>query len=194
MIAGMLPYLQWQFGTDDQKKSQITKWFKQAVRARAKDAYWDPAEECVKNTSDKMLSMALADKDDLYWVAEQLAPDPASPKCKHVQIEEESLDNTVSMIKSVLSTKKTRKLAMKTNNTQEGKNTGNADSQTTISQNTTISQLTKQVNEIKQTNKMFLTRFNQLTKQMAALLAANNNYSSPQCPARGHLHESSHQP
>ncbi len=113
MIAGMLPYLQWKFGADNKKKGYISKWFKLATRARAVDAYWDPVEECVKNTSDKMLTVTIADNDDLYWAAEKPPLDPASPKCKQVQLEEESLDDTVSTIKSGLSTKKTRKSALK---------------------------------------------------------------------------------
>jgi len=84
MITGMLPYLQWKFGPDEKKKGKIAKWFKPATRARAADAYWDPAEECVKNTSDKMLMEAMADADNLYWAAEKPAPDPASPKRKQV--------------------------------------------------------------------------------------------------------------
>jgi len=36
------------------------------------------------------------------------APDPASPKQNRVQLEEESLDDTISTIKFGLSTKKTR--------------------------------------------------------------------------------------
>ncbi len=107
MIAGMLPYLQWKFGPDDKKKNYIAKWFQPTARARATDAYWDPVEECVKNTSDKMLGEAIADDNDLYWEAEKPAPAPTSPKRKRVQVDEESLDDTVSMIKSGLSTKKT---------------------------------------------------------------------------------------
>ncbi len=106
MIAGMLLYLQWKFRADNKKKGYIAKWFKLAVQARAVDAYWDPAEECVKNTSNKMLTVVIADDDDLYWAAKKPPPDPASPKHKQVQLEEESLDNTVSTIKSGLSTKK----------------------------------------------------------------------------------------
>jgi len=71
MIAGMLPYLQWKFGTDDKKKGYIAKWFKLAAWVQAVDAYWDPKEECVINTSDKMLMVAMADNNDLYWVAEK---------------------------------------------------------------------------------------------------------------------------
>jgi len=54
-----------------------------------------------------------------------------------------------------------------------------------------ILQLTKQVNEIKQTNKMFLSHFDQLAEQMAALLAVSTNHPNSQHPAGGHSCESS---
>ena len=88
------------------KKGQIAKWFKPAARARATDAYWDPAKECIKNTSDKMLTVAMTDDNDLYWAAEKPAPDLGLPKRKWVQLKEESLDDTVSTIKSGMSTNK----------------------------------------------------------------------------------------
>jgi len=80
MIAGLLPYLLWKFAgdTETHKWSIISQWFKPAARLRAEDAYWDPQEECVKNTSDLMLSLAMADDDDLYW--EQEDNTPKSPK------------------------------------------------------------------------------------------------------------------
>jgi len=130
----------------------------------------------------------MVNNNDLYWAAEKLPPDLALPKRKQVQLEEESLDNTVSMIKSGMSTKKTHKSALKTTNTKDGKKAepSNANSLMIATQATSISQLTKQVNEIKQMNKMFLTCFDQLAKQMAALLATNINPSHNQNPARGH--------
>jgi len=150
-----------------------------------------------------MLSVAMDDKDDLYWEAKKLAEqlveqptkqktqNPSSPKRKHVQIEEESMDDMVSMIKSGLSTKKTRKSALKNKTTTGQKELDNKqDSATIASQATLILQLTKQVNEIKQTNKMFLSHFKQLAEQMAALLAANTNQSNSQHPAGGHSRES----
>jgi len=139
-----------------------------------------------------MLTVAIAEDDDLYWEAEKPPPEPASPKRKRVQLEEESLDDTVSTIKSGLSTKKTRKSALKekgTKNTEQIK-----DSPTITSQATSISQLTEQVNEIKQTNLTFLACFDQLAEQMAALLAASQNSSNPQQPAGGHTSGSSHPP
>ncbi len=75
--------------------------------------------------------------------------------------------------------------------TEKQHNNKGEDSPTIASQATSISQLTEQVNKIKQMNKMFLTRFNQLAEQMAALLAANTNNPPTQCPAGGHnRHES----
>jgi len=131
--------------------------------------------------------VTMADNDDLYWATEKPLPDPVLPKRKQVQLKEELLDSTVSTIKSGMSTKKMRKSALKTNHTKEGKkaNTSNMESPTIASQATLISQLTEQVNKIKQTNKMFLARFNQLAKQMAALLTTNNNTSNRN-PAGGH--------
>jgi len=61
-----------------------------------------------------MLGVAMADKDDLYWEAKKPAPDPSSPKRKQVQVEEESLNDTISTIKSGLSTKKTHRTTAKT--------------------------------------------------------------------------------
>jgi len=64
------------------------------------------------------------------------------------------------------------------------------DSAMIASQVTLILQLTKQVNEIKQANKMFLTCFNQIAEQMAALLAVNTNQPNSQHPAGRHSCES----
>jgi len=153
MIAGMLPYLQWKYGTDDTKKGYITKWFKPVAHACTADAFWDPKEECVKNTSNKMLSEALVEDDDLYWAAEKPAPDPTSPKRKQVQLEEELLDNTVSTIKLGLSMKKTKKSILKNSNSNDSKK----DASTVASQATTISQLMKQVNEINKQTRLFLS-------------------------------------
>jgi len=100
MIAGLLPYLLWKFAgdTDTRKHSIISQWFVLATRQCAEDAYWDPEEECVKNTSDLMLSSAFtANNDALYW--EQEEETPKSPKHQKVQVEEESLNDLVSTIK-----------------------------------------------------------------------------------------------
>jgi len=139
-----------------QQKRQIAKWFKPAARARVSDTYWDLTKECVKNTSDKMLTVAMADDDDLCWAAEKLAPDLGLPKRKWVQLKEESFNNTISTIKSGMSTKKTQKFALEKSTAKDGQEATKSkdNSQIVASQATSILQLTEQVNEIKQTNKM----------------------------------------
>jgi len=107
MIAGLLPYLLWKFvgDTDTHKRSIISQWFIPAVQQQAEDAYWDPQEECVKNMSNLMLSLAFATKDNaLYW--EQDKETPKSPKRQNVQVEEESLNDSVSTIKTAVSMQK----------------------------------------------------------------------------------------
>jgi len=86
-----------------------------------------------------MLLSALADDDALYW--EQEESPPKSPKRKKVQVEEESLNDSVSTIKTVVSTQKP-KSALKnsttpTNSSIEGKPTSASNMVT--SQGTTLS-------------------------------------------------------
>jgi len=68
-----------------------------------------------------MLAAALENDDALYWEVDTTKP--LSPKCKQPQVEEESLDDSVSMVKMAMSVKKTPKLALKgnTQTTMEGK-------------------------------------------------------------------------
>jgi len=189
MIAAMLPYLLWKLGKDARSKSTIAKWFKPAARARAADAYWDEKEECVKNTSDLMLTEAMADDDDLYWEVDKV---PESPKRKQVQIEEESLDDSVPTVQTAASAKKGCKAAKLTSeSTAQQTNKDHKDSQTVTSQSTTISILTTQVQEIQQTNNTILERFDMLAKQMATLMASSS--SSVHTPAGGHISGSGQQ-
>jgi len=64
-----------------------------------------------------------------------------------------------------------------------------SDTQTVVSQVTTISQLTEIVSAVQQDHKSILSRFDQLTEQMALLLAAQSA-PSQQRPAGGHESES----
>jgi len=52
-----------------------------------------------------MLDAALTTDDDLYW--EQETTKPPLPKQKQQEAEEESLDDSISMVKTAMSTKKT---------------------------------------------------------------------------------------
>jgi len=56
---------------DVHKYSIITKWFTLAACQCAEDAYWDHQEECLKNTSNLMLSSGCAKDDALYWEMEE---------------------------------------------------------------------------------------------------------------------------
>jgi len=102
-------------------------------------------DECVKNQSDLMLVVALDDNDALYW--EEDTTKPLSPKRKQPQAEEESLDNSVSMVKMAMSVKKMPKSALKgspsTNMKQKTQMQFTSDFQTVALQVTTILQLTK---------------------------------------------------
>jgi len=107
MIAAMLLYLLWQHAKSQPgpKASALKKWFKPEARRRAEDAFWCPKDECVKNQSNMMLAAALETEDDLYWEAD--ATKPPSPKRKRYQAEEESLDDSISTVKTAMSAKKT---------------------------------------------------------------------------------------
>jgi len=178
MIAAMLLYLMWLHAQSKSgpKASALKKWFKPAAQCRAEDAFWCPKDECVKNWSDLMLAAALKNDDALYWEVD--ITKPPSPKCQQPQAEEESLDDSVSMVKTAMSVRKTQKSALKgdtQSNTQGKTQTCFAsNSKTVTSQVTTISQLMEMVSVVQQENKTILSHFNQLTEQIAALIAAQN--------------------
>jgi len=195
MIAAMLPYLLWRYAKGSSTNASIIKkWFKPAARRRAEDAFWDPKEGCVKNQSDLMLDAALTTDDDLYW--EQETQKPPSPKRKRQETEEESLDDSISTVKTALSAKKTPKSVLKSSPSKAGDATSqasdrktratrfNTDTHTVASQVTTISQLTDMVSAVQQENKMIMSRFDDISAQLAALLV-NSEIASNKRPAGG---------
>jgi len=113
MIAAMLPYLLWQHtqSKPGPQASAFKKWFKLAAHRHVEGAFWCPKDECVKNQSNLMLAAALTEDNALYW--EMDGTKPPSPKRKCPQAEEESLDNSVSTVKTAMSTKKIPKLVLK---------------------------------------------------------------------------------
>jgi len=126
-----------------------------------------------------MLAVALADNNACYWEVETTKP--PSLKCKRPQAEEESLDNSVSMVKTAMSVKKTPKSALKGSPSTNTKKHFTNDSQTVTSQVTTILQLTEMVLAVQQENKMIMTHFDQLTEQITALIS-QSKISTNQCP------------
>ncbi len=192
MIAAMLPYLLWQHAQSKPgpKASALKKWFSLAACCRTKDTFWRPKGECVKNASDLMLAEALEAEDALYWEMDDVKP--PSPKRKHPQADEKSLHDSVPTVNTVMSTKKIPKSALKKDTTNSRNNSQTrfaSDTQTVASQVTMISQLTEIVSAVQQDHKLILSRFDQLTEQIALLLSAQST-PSQQCPTRGHESES----
>jgi len=194
MIAAMLPYLLWQHAQSKPgpKALALKKWFSLAAQCRAEDAFWCPKDSCVKNASDLMLAEALEAEDDLYW-EEEATTKPPSPKCKRPQADEESLNDSVPTVDTAMSAKKTPKSALKGNTTTtrpKSQTRFASDSQMVASQVTTVSQLTEIVSAVQQDHKTLLSRFDQLTEQIALLLSNQQSVSSSS-PAGGHASESS---
>jgi len=194
MIMAMLPYLLWQHAQSQPgpKASALKKWFSPAARCRAEDAFWCPKDECIKNASDLMLAEALKAEDALYWEMDIVKP--PSPKQKRPQAEEESLNDLVPTVNTAMSTKKPPKSALKSdmpNSHGKSQTCFMNDAQTVALQVTTISQLMEIVSAVQQDHKSILSRFDQLTEQIALILSTQQS-SSQQHPAGGHASESGH--
>ncbi len=100
-----------------------------------------------------MLKIANTEMDDFYWEVKLF---PQSPKRQWAQINEENLDNSVSMVKTTISQKKKmQKLVLKASplanasNVDKTTSAMNTYATMVISQNSAISQLTEQVSHIK---------------------------------------------
>jgi len=86
MILALLPYLlQKQSKKFEEEAAVIAKWFKPATQAQVADAYWDPKDKCIKNTSNKMLAQVSTKMVGLYWISNF---PPLSPKWKWNQAED----------------------------------------------------------------------------------------------------------
>jgi len=197
MIAAMLPYLLWLHAQSKTgpKASALKKWFSPIARHHADDAYWCPKDECVKNQSNLMLAVAMADDDNLYWEMDITKPPSLKRKCP--QAEEESLDDSVPTINTVMSEKKAPKSMLKDSTPKTGhmatQTRFTTDNQTVTLQVTTISQLTDLVSVVQQENKTIMTHFDKLNEQIEVLLAAQNLSPNTQRPTGGHRSESGQQ-
>ncbi len=172
MIAALLPYTKWTLEVKYGKvaTSQVPKWFKPAARIRAADAYWDPKEECVRNKSDEMLNQALSDTDGLYWEIETAKAIPT--KHKKIKVDNESVTDSLSTVKTAIRSIRTQRTAMTT--TQNAAKTSTAtkantlDTQTTTSQVSTISQLTEQVSILQLAHNKINSKLDKLAKFIMA--------------------------
>jgi len=107
MIAALLPYLKWTLEAKHGKitTAQVLKWFKPVARLRSTEAFWDPKEECVHNKSNEMLMAALSDADGLYWEAD--AQEQAPPKRKKIKVDDKSVTDSISTVKTAISSVRT---------------------------------------------------------------------------------------
>jgi len=182
MIAALLPYTKWTLEAKYGKvaTSQVPKWFKPAARVRAADAYWDPKEECVRNKSDEMLNQALSDTDGLYWEID--TADAIPTKRKKIKVDDESVTDSLSTVKTAISSVRTRRTT--TASTQNAAKTSTAtkantsDTQTITSQVSTISQLTELVSILQLAHNEINSKLDKLAEFIMAQ-SANNKTPSP---------------
>jgi len=186
MILALLPYLQWKFIKQSRLEAGkiIVQWFKPSACSRAEHVYWDLREECVKNSSDQMLEQVGIDTNDLYWEEA-----PPMPKCKQVAADKESINNSISTVKTVARQKKKAPQSSLKSSTSKSKETQEvtiSDNSTVMSQQTSISQLTEQISAIKVENKQIIDHFDNLAAQLEAFMN-NQQPQTTRCHARGHV-------
>jgi len=132
------------------------------------------------------------DTDNPYWAIDQVSP---LLKCKRAHINKELLNDSVLMVKMVVSQKqKVPKLALKVSpftgvNVANVASAQSSNTYTITMQSSAISQLTKQVMHIKLKNIQILDQFDQLAAQMEAFMSQSQSPS--RCHIRGHFGESS---
>jgi len=107
MIAALLPYLKRMLEAKHGKvaRTHVPKWFKLAAQLRSTEAFWDPKEECVCNKSDEMLMAALSNAYGLYWEVE--SQEQAPPKQKKIKVNNKSVTDSISMVKTTISSVQT---------------------------------------------------------------------------------------
>jgi len=191
MIAALLPYVKWMLEVNHGKiaKSQVPKWFKPAARIRMADTYWDPKEECVCNKSDEMLNVVMSDEDRLYWEVEVIKTLPA--KWKKIKVDDESILDSVSTVKTAISSVQTRRTTSNRHNqpdaTPPTKNTTIKDAQMVVSQVSMITQLTEQVSILQLAHNEINSKLDKLAEFIMAQLANNKTPSPSKHKAAGGL-------
>jgi len=136
----------------------IAQWFKPAAQSRAVDVYWDPWEECVKNSLEHMLEQLGTDSDNLYWEEE-----PPTPKQKWVNADEESINDSISTVKTAASKKKTPRSALKSSpaTSKDNQEFMISDNAMVMLQQASISQLMEQITVMKvKKNKLLISSIN----------------------------------
>jgi len=136
-----------------------------------------------------MLNVAMVDEDGLYWEAD--AMEVILAKKKKINVDKESVTDSVSTMKMAISSVKTRQTNSNHQKLTEAmppaKNTTTQDAQTVVSQVSTITQLTKQVSILQLAHNEINLKLDKLAKFIMAQLATNKTASPSKHEAAGGL-------
>ncbi len=133
-----------------------------------------------------MLTAALSDADRLYWEAEvQEAP----PKQKKIKVDDESVSDSILMVKTAISSVRNRSShTTAQTTTKEAKVTKiPMDAKTVDSQMSTITQLTKQVSILQLAHNKINSKLDKLTKFIMAQAAKPTTPTQSKQKAAGGL-------
>jgi len=126
-----------------------------------------------------MLNVAMADEDGLYWETE--AVEALLAKRKKIKVNEELVTNSVSTVKTAISSIKTRRTTRQHQPPAEAtpptKNITPKDAQTVASQVSTITQLTEQVSILQLAHNEINSNLDKLAKYILAQSATTKTPS-----------------
>jgi len=136
-----------------------------------------------------MLNVAMADEDGLYWEAEAVETLPA--KRKKIKVDDESVTDSVSTVKTAISSiqqrRTTRSRQQSSDATPPAKNTTSKEAQTVASQVSTITQLTEQVSILQLAHNEINSKLDKLAEFIMAQSATPKTPSPSKRKAAGGL-------
>jgi len=134
-----------------------------------------------------MLMAALSDADGLYWEAD--AQEQVPPKRKKIKVDDESVTDSISTVKTAISSVGTQAQHMTTQiPTKEATtNKTQMNAKTVESQMFTITQLTEQVSILQLTHNKINSKLNKLTKFIMAQVAKPTSPTQSKRKAAGGL-------
>jgi len=131
----------------------------------------------------------MLDKDGLYWEVEVTETLPA--KRKKIKVDEESVMDSVSMVKTAISSVKTKCTTSHQQKhidaTPPTKTTTTQDAQMVVSQVSMITQLTEQVSILQLTHNEINSKLDKLAKFIMVQSATTKTPSPSKCKAAGSL-------
>jgi len=139
--------------------------------------------ECVWNKSDEMLTAVLSDANGLYWEVE--VQEQPQPQWKKIKINDKSVMDSISTVKTAISLIKTcqhqAKSQSKVTVSDLSKMIMATDKKTVDSQTSTITQLTEQVSILQLAHNEIDSKLNKLTECIMAQAANPATPSQSKC-------------